>query len=107
MTRQSIATTAVLLAALMLPGAPLYAQKRDNVQGRIDEVMLDEQYIVIDGKRLVLREADMVVTYKGQPLRASLLAPGMALFFSTHEDGSIRTITLIGPADVLDQINNH
>ena len=107
MNRQNIATMLVLLTALMMPGAQLAAQVRSNVQGTIDSVMLDEQYIVIDGERLTLREADLVVMWKGTQLRASLLEPGMSIFFSTHDDGSIRSITLVGPADVLEQLAEH
>lgn len=107
MSKQRIVTTLVLLASLAMPAAELSAQARSNVQGRIDSVMLDDQYIVIDGQRLSLREDELVVTWNGRQLRPSLMSEGMVVFYSTHDDGTVRSITLIGPAEVLEQIDRH
>ncbi|HEY0961776.1 MAG TPA: hypothetical protein VGE69_05405 [Pseudomonadales bacterium] len=107
MNRHILARTWMLLASLAMPAAELSAQARSNVQGTIDSVMLDEQYIVVDGERMPLREDELVVTWKGEALRPSLLKPGMSIFFSTQDDGTIRSITLIGPADLLEQIDAH
>lgn len=107
MNKQRIATMLVLLASLAMPAAPLYAQARSNVQGKIDSVMLDEHYIVINGERLPLREDELVVTWNGRQLRASLMSEGMTVFYSTRDDGSVRSITLIGPADELQKIDQH
>jgi hypothetical protein len=107
MNRQAIATLLVLLAALMLPAAQLGAQARTNVQGKIDSVMLDDQSIIIDGQSLAIYESQLVVMWKGRVLRPSMLSPGMSIFFSTADDGSVRAITLIGPAEILERIDAH
>lgn len=97
----------VLFLALALPVAAVLAQARTNLRGTIELVMLDEQYMIVDGQRLAVREADLVVTYNGAPLRASLLTQGMTMIYSTHADGSVAQITLIGPATLLDELNKH
>jgi hypothetical protein len=102
-----ITTVLVLLATLALPAAQLNAQARNNVQGRIDDVLLDDQTIIIDGEALPVYESQLVVTWKGRVLRPSLLSPGMSIFFSTADDGSVRSITLIGPAEILERIDAH
>lgn len=107
MSKQRIATTLVLLASLAMPATELSAQARSNVQGTIDSVMLDDKYIIINGERLPLREDELVITWKGRQLRPSLMSEGMIVFYSTRDDGSVRTITLIGPAELLDQIDRH
>jgi hypothetical protein len=96
----------MLLLALTAPAALAQAQPSRGVLGKVDSVMLDDQVIVIDGKRLVVREAELVVTYKGRPVRATFVAEGLSISYSTREDGSVSEITLVGPADVLEQIDN-
>ena len=95
----------LLVAALAAPASELAAQALSNVQGTIDEVMMDDGIIVIDGKQLVVRAADLVITYKGEPVRSSFLDTGMSVFYSTRSDGSVSEITLIGPASVLDALS--
>lgn len=96
----------LLLLALALPAVHAAAQVMSGVSGTIEEVLMDEGLIVIDGKRLVVRPSDLVITYKGAPVRASFLDAGMTVLYSTRDDGSVSTITLIGPASVLDALQN-
>lgn len=97
----------LLLLALALPAVQVSAQAQSNVRGALETIMIDDNYIVIDGKRLVVREADLVITYKGEPVRASLLSSGMTVMYSTRADGSLSELVLIGPAAELDQLNAH
>jgi hypothetical protein len=96
----------VLLAALVLPAAYASAQAAAGLSGTIDEVMMDDGVIVISGRRLVVRAADLVITYKGEPVRSSFLDAGMTVQYSTRSDGSVDQITLIGPAAVLEAIQD-
>jgi|SRR5690606_4489767 len=96
----------LMLLALAAP-AWVQAQAQRNVHGTIDEVMLDEQYIVIDGKRLVVRGSEVVVTYKGEPVDIVLLTEGLTAMYNTRADGSISEITLIGPTAVLEAFKQH
>jgi c-di-GMP-binding flagellar brake protein YcgR len=96
----------VLLLALAIPALPVSAQNPGRISGEIDEVMLDDGYIVIDGKRLVVRAGDLVITYKGEPFRATFLSQGQTIMYETRDDGSVSEITLIGPSSELDQIRN-
>lgn len=93
---------ALLLALGALPAA---AQAVTNVQGTIDSVMMDDGYIVISGRQLPVRAAELVITYKGEPVRAAFLDAGMAVFYSTRADGSVSSITLVGPVSVLEALD--
>ena len=96
----------LLLLALMVPTAYVAAQAQSNLQGTIDRVMMDDGFIVINGKQLVVRAADLVITYQGEPIRSSFLTEGLTVFYSTRADGSVSEITLIGPANILGQFGN-
>jgi hypothetical protein len=96
----------LMLLTLALPAAYTAAQVSSGVSGKIDDVLLDDGVIVIDGKRLVVRPSDLVITYKGQPVRTSFLDAGMSVLYSTRSDGAVYSITLIGPATVLDALDN-
>lgn len=91
-----------LLLVLALSALQVLAQAVSNVQGTIDSVMIDDGYIVIDGRQLPIRPADLVITYKGEPIRASFLDAGLSVFYSTRSDGSVSEITLVGPVTVLE-----
>jgi hypothetical protein len=97
----------LMLVSLALPAAYAAAQVSSGVSGRIDAVLIDDGVIVIDGQRLVVRPSDLVITYKGQAIRSSFLDAGMSVLYSTRSDGSVYSITLIGPANVLDALDNH
>jgi Tfp pilus assembly PilM family ATPase len=97
----------LLALALALPALQVSAQAVRNVSGTIDEFMIDEHYMVVDGKRLVVNEGNLVITYKGEPVRPSLVSRGLTIFYSTSADGSVSEIVLVGPAARLDQINQH
>jgi hypothetical protein len=97
----------LLLLALLAPAAHVSAQAQNNIQGRIDSVMIDDGVIVINGRRLAIRQAELVITYKGEPIRPFFLSEGLSVFYSTRADGSVSEITLIGPASVLDKIEKH
>lgn len=96
-----------LVLVLGVPASLALAQARSNVYGTIDEVLLDDHVIVIDGERIVVREDELVITYKGEPIRPSLLDTGMSVMFSTRADGSLSEVTLVGPTDVLEELNTH
>jgi hypothetical protein len=106
MTMRSLAKLFLLLV-LVVPAAQVSAQVQNNIQGRIDSVMLDDGVIVINGRQLAIREADLVITYQGEPIRAFFLTEGLTVFYSTRADGSVSEITLIGPASILDNIEKH
>jgi hypothetical protein len=96
----------LLLLSLALPATYAAAQVSSGVSGTIESVMMDDGIIVIDGRRLAIQAADLVITYKGQPVRASFLDAGMTVLYSTRDDGRVYSITLIGPASVLDALQN-
>ena len=96
----------LLVAALAAPTLALHAQAVSNASGTIEEFMIDEGYMVVDGKRVAIREADLVITYKGETIRPSLVSPGLTIFYSTRADGTVSEITLIGPVTRLEQIDN-
>ncbi len=104
--KTGIISRLVLLLVLASPAAYVSAQVQLGVLGKIDSVMLDDGYIVIDGKRLVVREGDLVITYKGEPFRSSFLNPGLSVRYSTRADGSVSELMLIGPSLRLDRTNN-
>ena len=95
----------LLLLALILP-AYVGAQQMTAVSGTIDSVQMDDGIIVIDGKRLVVRAGDLVITYKGTAIRSSFLDTGMQVLYSTRPDGSVSSLTLIGPTSVLEALQN-
>lgn len=97
------------LALLLILGlsAATHVNAQASINGKIDEVMLDDSYIVIDGKRMVVRAAALVITYKGEPVRASFLSEGQSVMYKTADDGSVSEITLIGPSSELDQLDKH
>jgi hypothetical protein len=99
-------TKLLLLLALVLPAAYAGAQQMTSVSGTIDSVLMDDGIIVIDGKRLAVRAADLAITYKGVAIRPAFLDTGMQVVYSTRADGSVSTITLIGPAAVLDALQD-
>ncbi len=96
-----------LLLTLAMPAAHVSAQARGNIAGKIDSVvMLDDGYITIDGDQLVVRASELVITYKGNAVRPSVLAEGQTVRYSIRSDGSVSEIMLIGPSLELDKINN-
>ncbi len=99
-------TKLLLLLALVFPAAYAGAQQMTSVSGTIDSVLMDDGIIVIDGKRLPVRAADLAITYKGVAIRPAFLDAGMQVVYSTRADGSVSTITLIGPAAVLDALQD-
>lgn len=101
-----ILTRLLLVLALTAPAAYVSAQA-SSIPGKIDSVMVDDGYIVIDGKQMPVRGGDLVITYKGEAVRTSFLAPGLNVLYSTRSDGSVSEITLLGPSNVLDQLDQH
>jgi hypothetical protein len=96
----------ILLALMLaLPALQASAQPVRDVSGTIDEFMIDAHYMIVDGKRLVVNEGDLVITYKGQVLSPSLVSAGLSILYSTGADGSVTEIVLVGPASRLDRIN--
>lgn len=95
----------LLILVLAMPAAAGFAQSSSGF-GTIDEVMQDDGYIVIDGKRLVFDSGDVVITYNGEKMRSSFLSPGLSVRYSTDSEGKVKELVLIGPARILDQINN-
>ena len=95
----------LLALALALPAMQAGAQALRNVSGTIEKFAIDEHYMIVDGKRLVVNEEGLVITYKGQVWSPSLVSPGLTIQYSTRADGSVTEIVLIGPAARLDRVN--
>lgn len=99
--------TLVQALAFTLSTALACAQGARSISGKIDEFMIDDHYMVIDGKRLVVNEGDLVITYKGEAVSPSLVSRGLTIFYSTRADGSVSEIVLVGPAARLERLNDH
>jgi hypothetical protein len=102
--------SAVLVLMLALPAGSLMAQQESRVTrslGTIDEINQDYGYIIVDGNRMEFRDAEVVITYRGMPIRSSLLSKGIRISYTTGRDGSVSNIALIGPTDILQAFDQH
>lgn len=91
-------------ATCLLPGA-VTAQVESRL-GTIDAVMQDDGYIVIDDNTFDLKGGEVSVSYRGREVRLSFLSPGITIRYTTDSDGVITRIELIGPANVLEQLDS-
>jgi hypothetical protein len=97
------------LLLVLLIGLPVHAgaQAVSNVLGTLESGLLEGGFIVIDGARLVVRADELVITYEGKAVRNSVLQEGLRVFYSTRADGSVSELTLVGPAEILEQLDNN
>lgn len=73
--------------------------------GVLETVMQDDGYLVISGSRFTWREADARISYRGRPLRSSLLAAGQRVSYRTRSDGSLAELSVSAPDAALDRID--
>lgn len=97
----------LLLVLFLSLQVDVVAAQVTSAFGTIDEVKQDDGYIVIDGSTFDFKVSEVVINYGNRRVRASFLSPGLRISYITRNDGSISDITLIGPTNVLEQLDNH
>lgn len=97
-----------LTAMLLLWAATSTAQQVVGIQtGTIEAINQEAGYIVINGVSIPYDEGSVSVSYREQPVRTTFLAPGLIISYRVNQNGTIGAINLIGPRNVLEQINQH
>lgn len=75
--------------------------------GTIEAINQEAGYIVINSISVPYDEGSVSVSYRDQPVRTTFLTPGLIVSYRVNQNGTIGHINLIGPRNVLDQINQH